>query len=152
MTAFLVLQLIIGGLAFALATRDPSVAVMPDYHERALRWDDQVSRRQQSDALGWRATIRLGDQSIDGTTRQLTYQVVNSDGSPISGGVASLRFFHHTRAADVADRPLAETSPGIYSAMLPITRPGLWDIEFSLIVDNEQRFWTAETIDLEAAR
>jgi nitrogen fixation protein FixH len=147
--AFLVLQLVIGGAAFRLAGGDPSVAVMPDYHQRALNWDDELARRSRSDSLRWRATVHYG-RPVDGASRQVTIRVADADGLAITGGGAELLFFHHTRAADVMTMPLAERDPGEYVATLPIVKPGLWDLEFTLARGEDERFLDRRTIDIDA--
>lgn len=148
--AFLVLQLVIGGAAFRLAGGDPSVAVMPDYHQRALNWDDEVARRSASDSLRWRATVQYG-QATDGESRLVMIRVADSDDAAITGGAAELLFFHHTRAADVMTMPLVERDPGEYVATLPIVKPGLWDWEFTLARGENERFLDRRTIDIDAA-
>jgi len=147
--AFLVLQLVIGGAAFHLAGGDPSVAVMPDYHQRALNWDDELTRRSASDSLRWRATLEYG-QATDGESRLVMIRVADSGGTAITGGAAELLFFHHTRAADVMTMPLVERDPGEYVAALPIVKPGLWDCEFTLARGEDERFLDRRTIDIDA--
>lgn len=149
--AFLILQLVIGGLAFNLATGDPSVAVMPDYHQRALNWDDEIARRQRSDQLGWRATLTWGIVNVSETGeggRQVVVQVADTGGSAVTGGDASILFFHHTRAGDVATLRLQERASGQYVATLPMQKPGYWDIEFSLARGPGEAFWHQETLDI----
>jgi len=145
--AFLLLQLAIGAAAFILAGGDPSVAVMPDYHQRALNWDDEVARRDLSDSLRWRATLDYGDP-IDAATRPVSIRVVDSSGDAVTGGQAELLFFHHTRAGEVMTMPLVERDPGQYAAALPIVKPGLWDLEFTLARGDGERFLDRRTIDV----
>lgn len=145
--AFLILQLVIGGVAFKLASGDPSVAVMPDYHERALKWDDELARRQRSDRLGWKADFRWSDNVEDGG-RRFVVRVFDQRGDSVSGGAASLRFFHHARGGDVATIGLTEDGPGEYVALLPMARRGLWDVEFSLGRGDDEAFWKQATIEV----
>jgi|GEM_PF-1353923 len=149
--AFLILQLVIGGLAFNLATGDPSVAVMPDYHERALNWDDEMARRQRSDQLRWRTTLSWGEVTASETSqsgRQVVILVADAVGGAVTGGDASIQFFHHTRAGDVSTLKLQERASGEYVAMLPMEKPGLWDIEFSMARGPDEAFWHQETLDI----
>lgn len=146
--AFLALQLVIGGLAYRLASRDPSVAVMPDYHERALRWDDEVASRKLSDALGWQATALIGQLDEAGEFRDFEVRVLDASGEPILDGEVELAFFHHVRAGDHTIRPLAESAPGVYSARLPLARLGLWDLHLTLSRGESERFRWTRTVDL----
>lgn len=145
---FLSLQLVVGGLAIALAARDPSVAVMPDYHEKALRWDEEIASRQRSEALKWKAEVVIAPVPNQPQLRELTVRVVDARGEPITGGTAAISFFHHTRASDFASRPLSEIEPGVYSAALPMSRSGLWDIDFTLSRNPDEQFRDSRTLDL----
>jgi nitrogen fixation protein FixH len=146
--AFLILQLVIGVLAFKLATGDPSVAVMPDYHERALHWDDELARRKRSDQLGWKSAFQWGDLRPQATGREFAVDMVDSAGNAVTGGEASVRFFHHARGVDVATMKLQERLPGEYVAQLPMAKLGLWDVEFSLSRGQDEAYWRQETIDI----
>lgn len=146
--AFLILQLVVGGLAFNLATGDPSVAVVPDYHERAINWDDEVARRKRSDQLGWKSAFQWGETSSEASGREFAIEVVDSDGKAVAGGEASVRFYHHARGVDVATMTLQERSPGKYGAELPMAKLGLWDVEFSLSRGQDEAYWRQQTIDI----
>jgi len=146
--AFLILQLIIGGAAYKLATSDPSVAVMPDYHERALHWDNELARRKRSDQLGWKSAFHWDNRNQTTAGRMFAVHVTDSSGNAVVGGQASLQFFHHTRGGDVATLGLQERSPGEYAAELPMSQAGLWDIEFSLSRGTDEAYWRKETIDI----
>lgn len=148
--AFLILQLVIGGLAFNLATGDPSVAVMPDYHQRALNWDDEMARRKRSDQLGWQAAISWGEVIVGESGesgREVVVVVKDAAGNAVTSGDASIQFFHHTRAADVSTLKLEERGSGEYAATLPMSKQGLWDIEFSMARGADEAYWYQETVD-----
>ena len=146
--AFLILQLVIGGLAYNLATGDPSVAVVPDYHERAINWDDELARRKRSDQLGWKSAFQWGEISSVARGREFAIEVIDSDDNAVTGGNASVRFYHHARGVDVATMALQELSPGKYGAELPMVKPGLWDVELSLLRGPDEAYWRQETIDI----
>lgn len=147
-TAFLILQLIIGGLAFSLASKDPSVAVMPNYHERALRWDDEVASRRLSDSLGWQVTAVIHEPSPTGGKREIEFRLVDANSAPVSDAQAEIEYFHHARAGEFANHPLRETGPGIYAAELPLLRKGLWEIDLTAIRSDAERFRWTRTVDL----
>ena len=47
------LQVVLGVAAVFLATGDESVAVIPNYYDKALAWDQQMAQQQASESLGW---------------------------------------------------------------------------------------------------
>ena len=55
------IQISIGGTAIYLATGDPSVAVVPDYHTVALNWDAHHRARTAPERLGWKMNITASD-------------------------------------------------------------------------------------------
>ncbi len=140
-TAFLILQLVIGGAAFYLATGDPSVAVLPDYHTRALHWDDEVQRRRQSDALGWQFSVDWSRSPVASVT------CVDPHGQPIDGGQGTVRYYHHARAGDVRDQPLAAGEAGQYQAELNLDRPGLWTVQWQLQRSDQEIFLLEQEIE-----
>ena len=55
------LQLTIGGFAIRLATADRSAAIVPDYHNAALNWDEDRESRSRVQQSGWDFRWQLSD-------------------------------------------------------------------------------------------
>ena len=56
---FLSLQVVIGIVSIVLSISDPTLAVIPNYHQAALDWDVTHRARQLADQLGLPARSRV---------------------------------------------------------------------------------------------
>ena len=81
--AFLAGQILLGVTAFMLANNDPTVAVVPGYHERASLWDNSAELRQQSRELGW--TVKYEQSSAgQGSTLRCGCTMVSGQPEPLA--------------------------------------------------------------------
>src|SRR6056297_599142 len=92
----LTVQVVAGAFAIRLATRDPSVAVVPDYYQKALDWDDHVALRRASQKLGWDVLLQQID--LDKPYSGLQIDVVDRSGRPVPLKSGSVRLYSHVRA------------------------------------------------------
>jgi len=126
----LVMQIVISGAAFVIATSDPAFAVEEDYHDKALNWDDTVAAREASAALGWKAAVRVGEIDASGQ-RAVVVTLTDANAAPLAGAEVELIAFHHARAAEKLRAKLTPISGGIYAAKLAMPRDGWY--EFRLV-------------------
>ncbi|HVZ31786.1 MAG TPA: FixH family protein [Polyangiaceae bacterium] len=106
---------------------DPSFAVEDDYYQKALHWDAQRSRAEQSRTLGWRATVSL-EPAAAAQPPQLVVRLTDGHGVPLSSAELHVIAFHNARAAAAQTLIARESSPGIYRAELARPRPGRWEV------------------------
>ena len=78
------------------ATGDPSHAVLPDYYQRALRWDEKLAQDRKSAALGWQLRIEAA--------RPLRVTLADRLGRPIDRATLRVSLFHKARSARVLTR------------------------------------------------
>jgi len=132
------LQVLGGIVAIILATGDESVAVVPNYHEKALRWDEEVAAQAASAALGWQCDVHPIEQGS--LPAGLKVSLTTREGAPVVVTSGSLRFYRHARASDVQEVPIPT---GTFAAMeLPgcFQVAGLWQIMLDLKTDSGDRF------------
>jgi nitrogen fixation protein FixH len=129
---FLSLQLTIGGVAIYLATGDPSVAVVPDYYQKAVDWDRTLAIRQASDQLGWRAEIDVTSASTSTGDRVLTIQILDASGQPVDRLGGECELYHHARASQRQRIPLKSVGRGCYQGIARMPEKGLWEISLRL--------------------
>lgn len=129
-----------------VASADPSFAVEEDYYQRGVRWDEELAQRAQNAALGWR--LRASLSAIEpGRGAGLRVALDDSTLTPIAGASVVVRAVHVARAAnpvDVTLRPGAE--PGAYEAVVPLERPGLWELRLD-VHRGADRFTAVERLD-----
>ncbi len=149
--AFLGGQVAMGVVAVILATGDPSFAVVPDYHEKAMHWDDSTRRQTQSDNLHWTASTRLSGAADALGQRMLVVTLTSDENEPIGDAVVDIRAFHHARAGTPTEVTLRSHHDGHYSAAIPMERDGLWQIEMSA-ARGDDRFLLSQTIDTQVGQ
>lgn len=111
-----------------VAVSDPSFAVEEDYYPRAVAWDETMAARRRSDALGWSVRWALAPQAPGAGGTEVTAILVDRSGAPVEGARVTLETFHNARAATVLRAELRAIGDGRYAAVLPMRRPGLWEM------------------------
>ncbi|MDV6029810.1 MAG: FixH family protein [Phycisphaera sp. RhM] len=127
-----VIQSTIMGLVMHLAIGDPSAAVVPDYHNRALNWDATRRTLEAADRLGWQVSFEASDVADGRGMRALELKLVDRDGQPLDGLLVSGQLYHHARAGDVRPITLRSVGEGKYLALAPAAEAGIWQLEIKI--------------------
>lgn len=132
------LQVAGGIVAIILASSDESVAVVPNYHEKALNWDAEMAAQAASAALGWRCEV----SQIGGTAEPggLRITVTDREGKPVAVRSGALRLYRHIRAADVRRLPLPAGQFALLELSDCFDAPGLWQVMLELRGDGGETF------------
>lgn len=126
-------------IAITLATGDRSFAVVPDYYQKAVDWDQRRDELAASDELGWRVELRPSGTVDALGQRNLALAVHDAAGQPVAGAAVTVEFFHHARAKDFRDIELSEVVPGQYAAAAQMPLAGRW--QFDIVIERgEQRY------------
>lgn len=143
------IQATILGTAIRLAIGDPALAVVPDYHQAALRWDDAQAAHHAADKLGWNLSLDVSDVADGRGMRALQFHAVDRDDRPMTNLNVRAKVYHHARADHVERIELDHVGEGRYMAMPAMRAAGLWQIE--LDVRNAGRPMTlTRTVELES--
>lgn len=126
------------------ANHDPSFAVEPDYYQRAVQWDSTVARRARSDALHWRAVVRLAPPEGGQATIHVT--LTAADGSPVDSADVRAEASHNAHGATVYPLHLVASGPGLYAALIPSTAQGLWRVDLTA-ARGDDHFVQRATVD-----
>jgi len=119
-----------GNIVFAVvASREPSFAVEPDYYQRSLEWDRTMAQEDVNRALGWSIAAAGEPTGVSGQL-QLVATLVDRAGRGVDGAQVRVEARHGARAADLVSGQLASAGTGRYAAVLPLARPGLWELRF----------------------
>jgi nitrogen fixation protein FixH len=107
------------------AVGDPALAVVPNYYDKAVRWDELRAVRERSAAMGWQ--VNLGWTPADPSgERQVTVQLLDANGKPVTVRDLSLECFHHARANEIQQVALTERSEGLFAGAAQLPQPGLY--------------------------
>lgn len=126
--AMLVVHVLLMATATVIATHDRSFAVMPNYYEKALKWDQSQADKRASEQLGWKLTMEPSETIDPIGRRTVTFVLVNIDNKPIADATVELSYFHHSHATDVATAKFTTDAQGKATATLPMRFSGFWDI------------------------
>lgn len=146
---FLTAQVAVGVVAIVLATGDPSVAIEPDYYEKALNWDKHVAEKEASDRLGWSCAIEVVPTQEASPTHQLLIHMNDRSGQSVEDLKGKVKLYHHARAAEIQSLAIKPLSPGLYVVAAQMERTGLWQIELDLEGNAGERFLFEHTLDLQ---
>lgn len=140
-------QVLGGVFAIYLATGDPSVAVVPDYHEKALNWDEQIELQKQSAELNWNVQLNVTPAEAG---QSLVMQIKDDDGGFVRIKSGSVQIYHHARAGAVLRVPVS--SPGEPIVVKDcFSRSGLWQIDMDLVDANGKRFVASKSVNVTPA-
>lgn len=106
--------------------------VLPDYYERAVRWDEERRAAEATDDLGWTVLPSVSTFVAEDGSRELTVSVTDDAGMPVDGLELSAAVWHHAlgEAQDIELSAVTGVS-GLYSTRAPMGRSGAWEIELS---------------------
>lgn len=139
-------QIAIGVAAIVLAGSDPSVAVVPGYHKKAILWDESMAMREHSRELGWNVTLRV----LPGLrTSRVNWTVCDRDGSELKNLRGRVLMFHHARANEAIEFRIEDHPDG-----MEVDRFGLWQVEMTLEATESgtsQPFFDSKLIDIKRA-
>jgi nitrogen fixation protein FixH len=113
-----------------VANDDPSLAIEPNYYQKAVAWDSTMAQARENLALGWHLAPTLGAYSTrDGARLQVT--LTDASGASIGDATVRVAAFFNARANDVIDTALRHESAG-YVAILPVQHGGVWELRFDV--------------------
>ncbi len=140
--AFFVLQGALWAVVLTLVHDDPSHAVVPDYHERAVHWDEARAKKARSRALGW--TVAAAPASGGG----LDVRLLDRGGQPVAGARVRGVVFHGARAGRPQTLDMTEVAPGRYHMAVRVDRPGRWHLRVEAERGADEVFQADTTLDL----
>ena len=143
--ALLFSQIFIGVAAIVLANNDPTVAVVPGYHQQAVLWDESVQLRENSRAMGW--TVQHTTLDAPGGN-QLRWAVKDRDGQEIQNLQGRVLLYHHARANEPIELKMEEHPEGVL-----LHKTGLWQVEMTLTQGSDtKRFFDMQLVDVKRAQ
>lgn len=144
------LQVIGGIMAIVLASGDQSVAVVPDYHQKALNWDEEVAQRAASRALGWTVDV----SQVDHSSPEAGLKIVLSDknAAPIDLLSGNLEFYRTARASEVHRLDIPPGAYGLLQWNDCFDANGRWRVMLDLTDRAGNRFTSSHELYVTAAR
>ncbi|MFI4861385.1 MAG: FixH family protein [Phycisphaerales bacterium JB063] len=127
--AFLAGHMLFIIIAISIAVSDRSFAVVPDYYQKAVDWDEHKELLAASDALGWSAQVLPSRKVSILGKRELAVTLTDSEGRPVEGADVFVTLYPHAQANQISELVLSATDePGRYSATAEMAREGVWSV------------------------
>lgn len=125
--------------AITLATGDRSFAVVPDYYQKAVDYDERKAQLAQSQALGWRVELQADDALSTTGERGVTVRLTDREGAQVPGAALSVSCYHLSNAGEPVHFELTEALSGEYVGSSALGREGFWWFEVTA-QRNDQRY------------
>lgn len=125
--------------AIAIGTGDPSFAVVPDYYQKAVDYDDKKALLAESAELGWSVEVVLGSVADAMGQRELIVRLRDASDQPVTDRVVTIDGFHQARASQPVSFTCVEILPGQYVGKARLTREGFWQFTIDA-AQGETRF------------
>lgn len=129
-------------IAITLATGDRSFAVVPDYYEKGVAYDERKALLAESAALGWSVVIGPGEYADAIGQRELVVSVRDAEGQPVQGLDVKVEAYHVARASEPVALKFVEALPGQYVAQARMSKEGFW--QFAIDATNDNHRFVAE--------
>ncbi len=126
---FFLIQAVIWTVAISATANDPSLAVVADYDEKALKWDEEKARRTASAQLGWHSEIVVDSESDIYGFRNVRIKLQDANLVPIENATVELTAFHRARAAEPQRIKISGQGNGIYSGFVQVRKNGMWQFD-----------------------
>jgi len=128
-------------IAITLATGDRSFAVVPDYYQKAVDYDDRKALLAESAELGWQAELTAGERIDALGAREVVVMLRDVEGKPVTDAAVKVSGYHYARAGEPVAFEGVEALPGQYVGQGRVSREGFWQFEIDA-QRGEQRFFT----------
>lgn len=126
-------------IAITLGTGDPSFAVVPDYYQKGVDYDERKALLAESAELGWSVEVNPSQSADAIGQRELIFSVRDAEGRAVQGLDLKVNAYHVARASQPVAFACVEVLPGQYVATARITREGFWQFAIDA-TSGEQRF------------
>jgi nitrogen fixation protein FixH len=123
------LMLVGWGYMVSVALDDPSFSVEENYYEKAIGWDDHQAQEAKNQALGWHLATEFDPRGAD---MRVSATLLDRHGAQLSGATISIEAFPVARGGDVVKAVLRDQGDGSYGAVLPMRRPGIWELRYTV--------------------
>lgn len=126
------IQLSIGFVAIRLSVGDPSLAIVPNYHQAALNWDEHRSAHTAIHRLGLDSRLEVSKHADTSGRRAVMFQLLDRHGQSIPGLKVTATIYHHARAAQSQTIGMEDVGKGIFMVSTFMPRDGLWQINLEI--------------------
>lgn len=137
-TGLLGLQIVGCMFALFMATTSRSMAVIPDYHRKAMEWDSYRAEQAANVALGWKQSIDVSGPIDIMQNRLITVRIEDENGDPLYVDRLKATVYHHADAAQLHQVEMELLAPGTFRGKLRIRKPGFWQVDTQIMAAGKE--------------
>jgi nitrogen fixation protein FixH len=115
-------------VAVVIATHDKSFAVLPDYYQKAVHWDDSQAELRASERLGWKCAFTPSPEVDPLGRRAVTLTLIDAVGKPVTDADVQVTYFHHARPAELFNVSLRTDDAGRAIQTITMRNQGFWQV------------------------
>ena len=136
--------------AAMIATHDRSFAVVDNYYEKAVHWDQSQAILRASREMGWKVEIHASERVDPLGRRRVDLIVTDGQGGAIGHAVLNVEYFHDAHANEVRKVTLSPsgTDPSHFGAVLPMRYAGMWEYQVT-VTAGDKTYIEKKTTDAE---
>lgn len=126
-------------VAVTIAVRDRSFAVVPNYYQRAVNWDEEQAKFRASEMLGWRVAVETSGHVDPFGRRAVSFVLSDAQGHAIPGATLQVEYFHEAHGDEDHDVKLTPDAadPTRFTCLLPMRYAGEWEFHFTANAGNQ---------------
>lgn len=109
-------------------------AILPEYYDRAVDWDELRAADARSAALGWTLQVAPATLLEESGARRVTFELLDSAGDAVTGAHVTVRSYH-TAVGERTEAIARELGHGVYAADLAMAPSGDYELETKALVD-----------------
>lgn len=125
-------------VAAILATSSKSMAVLPDYHQKALQWDQLRAQQAEIEQLGWQAVVDVSPPMDVYRNRMLTVRIQKKNGKAVDVTDLEVTVYHHANANAQHVPDMEELAPGTFRGKVRLPKQGIWQLQAMVHAEGKQ--------------
>lgn len=130
-----------------LAFKSPPNLVVEDFYERGKRYEDTQKRIEQEKALGWTGLLIVPTKTRVNQTQTYEVLIQGKNSAALDLSLVTINAYRPSDARADFSTEMTLKVPGMYTAEMKFTLPGIWDL-IVVAKQGEQEFLVTKRVSI----
>ncbi|NQZ54560.1 MAG: FixH family protein [Piscirickettsiaceae bacterium] len=130
-----------------LAFKSPPNLVVEDFYERGKRYEDTQKRIEQEKALGWTGLLIVPTKTRVNQTQTYDVLIQGKNSAALDLSLVTINAYRPSDARADFSTEMTLKVPGMYTAEMEFTLPGIWDL-IVVAKQGEQEFLVTKRVSI----
>ncbi len=144
---FVMTFITVNGIFIYQAFKNPPSLVVPDFYERGKRYEDTQKRIEQEKALGWTGVLMVPSATRVNQKQAYDVLIQGKNSANLELDIVTLNAYRPSDANADFSGEMIKKAPGLYSAEMSFTLPGIWDL-IVVAKQGEQEFLVTKRVTI----